>query len=139
MKKLIGFVFVLFVGLCMASVASAYRIAWDEVVADPVVTGYTLYSTTTPTDEASWSELANYGNVTLGDLPDNPNDDERVYYRLTATNADGESGPSNVISFYWETGSAGGGPVNGWVGPQAPTLFRIVDCTKNPSDPVCGN
>lgn len=140
MRKLLSFIFVLFVGLCMASAASAYTIAWDytnpAVGDDGHANGFRLYSSI---DKTTWSSLTEYdGAVTNGVLPFHTSDDQRIYYRLTAFNDDGESEPSNITSFYWKTGDGTPGGSVGWSGPQAPGLLRIVDCDKiGQTDPVC--
>ena len=140
MKKLLSFIFVLLVSICVASAASAYTIAWDYT--NPAVgdeghaDGFRLYSSI---DKNTWTPMVTFnGDVTSGLLPYHTSDDQRVFYRLTAYNGDGESEPSNITSFYWKTGDGTAGGSTGWSGPQAPGGLKIVDCDKpGQTDPIC--
>ena len=95
MKKLISFISVVFLFTFLLTTSHAMTVAWDA-----------------------------YTDTEATEIPDNPNDQERVYYMMRAYDSgeDAESGNSNVISYFWTTGGGG------HTGPAGVGGVSLIDC-----------
>jgi len=133
MKTLFSLIFAVLFVFCLAGVASAITLAWDYTnsTGDDAATGFRLY--TSENSDGPWVEA---GTTDVSQRSIDFTDpvvtvDTRIYFSLTAYNSTGESEKSGPASYMY---SAGGG---GWVGPAKPGALRVLDCNKNPNDPVC--
>jgi len=125
MKKILLVFISVILGLFLIGSASAMTLAWDTFI-DPVATDLRIYSTTDPTDPATWSILVDSipTNMVASELDDHTTDGERVYYKMRSydSNNQEESGDSNVVSFYWTESGAG------HTGPAAVGGIKLLDC-----------
>lgn len=95
-------------------------LAWDTYT-DLNATGLKIESSL---DQSTWITLVDdiATNYVASEIPDNPTDDQRVYYRMKAFNGTEESEPSNIVSYYWTTDGGGHS------GPAAVGGIRLLDC-----------
>ena len=122
MKKLISFISVVFLFTFLLTTSHAMTVAWDAYT-DTEATDLRIYHSL---DQSTWSLLVDSipTNIVASEIPDNPNDQERVYYMMRAYDSgeDAESGNSNVISYFWTTGGGG------HTGPAGVGGVSLIDC-----------
>ena len=119
-KILIGFVLVL--SLLLVNSAYSMTLAWD-IYTDSNATGLKIESSI---DQSVWATVVDNIPTTnvASEIPDNTTDDQRVYYRMKGFNATLESGPSNVVSYFWTTGGGGHS------GPAPVGGVKLLDCDE---------
>lgn len=121
MKKFLVALLVVVFGLVLVNPASALTLAWDSYT-DPDATGLRIYSST---DNTNWSTSVDNiaTDKVASDIPDG-SDYTRIWYKIVAFNANGDSVPSNVVSFYWTFGGGG----NEGLAPM--NDIRLLDCDQ---------
>ena len=124
MKRFIMTVIMLFLFVVPVN---ALTLAWDAY-SDPEASVLRIYGGAS--ESGSWAIVVGDIPTTYeaSQLPDNPNDNERVYYTIRAYDSvnDLESANSNIVSFYWTTGGGGS------EGAAAVSGIRFLNC--NPYD-----
>ena len=120
------FILALFLCLLLASPAVALTLEWDPYT-DPDATGLRIYHST---DNVNFTLLVDSipMDKVACEIPNGP-DYTRVYYHATGFNADGESLPSNTVSFMWSTGGGGS------EGLLPMDTIRLLDCDAILQDP----
>lgn len=118
-KKTTQIILALILLFAMPLMASAMTLVWDPY-SDELADSFTIYHST---DQSNWVELVE--NIPTSyiatEIPDGA-DNTRIYYMMRAVFADGESGNSNVVTYYWTTGGGG------HTGPAAVGGVSLLDC-----------
>lgn len=110
-------------------------LAWDEYT-DTAATDLRIYHST---DQTNWTVLVDSipTSMVASEIPDNANNQERVYYMMRGANTtatpEEESGNSNIVSYFWTT--SGGGHT----GPAGVGGISLIDCEPYDSKPDDGS
>ena len=119
MKKFLVALFVF--GLVLVNSANALTLGWG-VYSDPTATGLRIQSST---DNSNWTtSVDNIATDKVASVIPDGADYTRVWYRIIAFNSTDASTPSNVVSFYWNTGGGG----NEGLAPMS--QIRLLDCDE---------